>query len=75
MSWQSTFLSGLMGECRRRPHDPKGTCAKKSAAEAENMQPRHMISGVISYASQSPWIQQTTVRENILFGAAMNEDR
>jgi hypothetical protein len=33
------------------------------------------VKGKISYATQTPWIQQTTVRENILFGSPMDQAR
>ncbi|KAF9194091.1 hypothetical protein BGZ51_001070 [Haplosporangium sp. Z 767] len=31
--------------------------------------------GSISYASQTPWIQNTTIRDNILFDTPLDEDR
>ncbi|KAJ3111183.1 Multidrug resistance-associated protein 1 [Physocladia obscura] len=33
------------------------------------------ISGELSYAAQSPWIQNATIRENILFGSAFDKAR
>lgn len=31
--------------------------------------------GGIAYAAQTPWVLNRTIRENILFGQAYNEDR
>lgn len=33
------------------------------------------VNGVVSYASQEPWLFSGTVRSNILFGLPMNKDR
>ncbi|KAJ8978761.1 hypothetical protein NQ317_017484 [Molorchus minor] len=33
------------------------------------------VNGTISYASQEPWIFPGTIKENILFGGDMNQDR
>eukprot|EP00286_Rhodomonas_abbreviata_P022543 CAMPEP_0181302728 /NCGR_PEP_ID=MMETSP1101-20121128/8158_1 /TAXON_ID=46948 /ORGANISM="Rhodomonas abbreviata, Strain Caron Lab Isolate" /LENGTH=1569 /DNA_ID=CAMNT_0023408211 /DNA_START=111 /DNA_END=4820 /DNA_ORIENTATION=- len=34
-----------------------------------------ILSGKVSYAAQQPWIFNASVRENILFGSALEEDR
>ena len=36
---------------------------------------REVPSGVIGYCSQTPWLQSTTIRENILFSSPYNEAR
>lgn len=33
------------------------------------------VNGVVSYASQEPWIFAGTVKQNILFGSPMDEER
>lgn len=39
--------------------------------ENENQQ----LYGTVSYSSQIPWILNSTVRDNILFGKEMNEEK
>ena len=33
------------------------------------------VSGTMAYVAQQPWIQNTTLRENILFGKAYNQKK
>lgn len=33
------------------------------------------LGGSVSYVQQVPWIQNRTIRENILFGLPLDEDR
>ena len=33
------------------------------------------VGGSISYVSQSPWIQNATLRENVLFGTPYDKER
>lgn len=35
----------------------------------------HGLSRSISYAAQSPWLQHLTIKENIIFGSPLNEER
>jgi ABC-type multidrug transport system fused ATPase/permease subunit len=34
-----------------------------------------VLTDTTAYAAQSPWLESLTIRENILFGAAYNEQR
>lgn len=34
-----------------------------------------LMGGQVSYAPQTPWIQNATLRDNILFGSAYKKDR
>lgn len=53
---KSTFLEGLLGECKIISGD-------------------RIINGEISYVSQSAWIQQATLRDNVLFGLPFDKKR
>jgi len=43
--------------------------------EGVHLQGSSAIGGSISYVSQSPWIQNATLRENVLFGTPYDKDR
>jgi ABC-type multidrug transport system fused ATPase/permease subunit len=58
-SGKSTLLAGILGECKRK-------CGKVVFHEDHT---------TIAYVSQSSWIQNATVKDNILFGQPYDEDR
>lgn len=33
------------------------------------------VKGVVSYSSQEPWLFNSSVQQNILFGSPMNDER
>jgi ABC-type multidrug transport system fused ATPase/permease subunit len=43
--------------------------------ELVTLQGRSLMNGSVAYASQKAWIQNATVRENILFGQPFNADK
>ena len=57
-SGKSSFLSAILGEMKLLNH-------QKSAVH---------INGSIAYCNQDPWIQNATLRNNILFGNEYNEE-
>lgn len=68
-SGKSAFLLALLGEL----HMKKGEI-KVVETNGRTSSDRHGASPV-SYAAQSPWLQDTSIRENILFGEEYDEDR
>ena len=60
---KSSFLAGLLGELQPSSYDKDVPPGKVS------------VSGSVAYHSQVPWIINATVRDNILFGASMDEER
>ncbi|GAA5982504.1 hypothetical protein JCM10908_006676 [Rhodotorula pacifica] len=62
-SGKSAFLLALLGEL----HVAQGEIKIYENASAE--------SALFSYAAQSPWLQDTSIRENILFGEDFDEER
>ena len=60
-SGKSTLLSSLLGEC------PSVSTTTQHATTK-------MITGSVAYVSQLPFIAQTTVRENILFGQSYDSE-
>lgn len=43
--------------------------------DLERVSGRAIINGTLAYASQQAWIQNASLRDNILFGSPFNEDR
>lgn len=60
-SGKSTLLSSLLGEC-------------PSVSTTTQHVTTKMITGSVAYVSQLPFIAQTTVRENILFGQSYDSE-
>mmetsp|Transcript_5061 Transcript_5061/g.21923 ORF Transcript_5061/g.21923 Transcript_5061/m.21923 type:complete len:1209 (+) Transcript_5061:252-3878(+) len=58
-SGKSSFLSALLGEMHCLTPDGE----------------REFLNGRVSYAAQTPWLMNATVKENILFGEPFNQAR
>lgn len=62
-SGKSTFLTSLLGQLEAI-----------NSIDAFNKLPEVSIRGSIAYCAQSPWIMNSTVKDNILFGHEYDED-
>ncbi|CAM9996930.1 unnamed protein product, partial [Ectocarpus fasciculatus] len=79
----SSKSSLLMAVLREIAPESAGGVGGASAAEGgaghghgeRNSEPGVSVLGRLAYASQEPWIQSGTLRENILFGRAMDQKR
>ncbi|CAM9767000.1 unnamed protein product, partial [Ectocarpus sp. 12 AP-2014] len=79
-SSKSSLLMAMLREITpERTSGGAGTAAVEGCAGhghgERNCQPRVSVLGSLAYASQEPWIQSSTIRENILFGRAINQKR
>lgn len=64
---KSTFLSAILGEV-----EPVDDTSKVYIPRSEN---RKGSPGFVSYCAQTPWILNSTLKENILFGRSFDEER
>ena len=53
----------------------KSTVLQSLVGETKNIQGNVRVSGAVGYAPQQAWIQNATVRENILFGRPFDEEK
>lgn len=84
-SGKSTLVAGILGEVPVFPtHNHPGTnveaLLRRSAREKGGReQGRRAVAptraDTVCYAAQTPWVMSGTVRENILFGLSMDEER
>ncbi|CBN77890.1 multidrug resistance-associated protein-like protein [Ectocarpus siliculosus] len=79
-SSKSSLLMAMLREITpERTSGGAGTAAVDGGAGhghgERNCQPLVSVSGSLAYTSQEPWIQSSTIRENILFGRAMDQKR
>ncbi|CAM9820973.1 unnamed protein product, partial [Ectocarpus sp. 8 AP-2014] len=77
-SSKSSLLMAMLREITpERTSGGAGTAAVEGGAGHGHgeVRPRVSVSGSLAYASQEPWIQSSTIRENILFGRAMDQKR
>ena len=73
-SGKSLLLAAIIGEADKLagPIEVPQRCATdKRFATKDNW----IVEGLIALVPQSPWIEPTTIRQNILFGLPMNRDR
>ncbi|KAL4399957.1 Transporter of the ATP-binding cassette (ABC) [Malassezia pachydermatis] len=72
-SGKSSLLLALLGELRQ----VSGTTTMPGPITRSFLQqdPTTGLTDSVAYCSQSAWLQGTTVRENILFGSAFEEER
>lgn len=65
----------LLGEmtpvCAEGIANPQVYLPKHPTQPDENTQLRHYV----SYCSQTPWLEHRSIRENVLFGMPMDQDR
>lgn len=64
---KSTFLSAILGEV-----EPVDDTSKVYIPRSED---RKGSPGFVSYCAQTPWILNSTLKENILFGRPFDEER
>eukprot|EP01047_Picozoa_sp_COSAG01_P032680 COSAG01_NODE_2374_length_7803_cov_5.861241_4_plen_204_part_00 len=64
-SGKSSFLSALLGEM----------VAEEDTSSGRREKPPVRLHGSVSYSAQETWIQNATVRDNILFGSAYDAER
>jgi ATP-binding cassette subfamily C (CFTR/MRP) protein 1 len=70
-SGKSSFLSAILGELLLRSTDEWSPPASTEAS----VQPSLHVVGTVAYHAQTPWILNASVRENIIFGQAYDEER
>ncbi|KAI8802733.1 P-loop containing nucleoside triphosphate hydrolase protein [Cladochytrium replicatum] len=70
-SGKSTIINAILGECVMLTED--GTRMETPIVNSTSS--RKQIGGKVSYAPQTAWIQRATVRDNILFGQAFDQER
>ena len=68
-SGKSSLISGILGECSMLNNVHDAQC--KLIFQSQN----NSGDKVVSYASQSTWIFNATVKENILFGSIFDKER
>ena len=66
-SGKSSLLSAILGEMESI-HDSKVYVPRPTQHEQE-------MDGFASYCTQSPWVVNATLRDNILFGRTFNQER
>ena len=65
---KSSLLSALLGEMHMLPMDD-------SLGVDDSSNPSVVCRGSVAYCAQEPWIQNATLKDNILFGAPYDEVR
>lgn len=68
-SGKSAILTALLGEMELLQGE---TYLPKQATQVD---PETGLRNSVAYASQTPWLQQKSIKDNILFGEEYNEDR
>jgi ABC-type nitrate/sulfonate/bicarbonate transport system ATPase subunit len=74
---KSLLLSAILGECDVLAGTiaaPK-TVAHRNRYDDMALESNWIIPGSIAYVAQIPWIENASVKENILFGLPFNEER
>lgn len=61
----------LLGEMTQQPSPPGCILLEKNPLKKS----AHGYGQYVSYAAQSPWLQHSSIKDNILFGAPMDEKR
>ena len=65
----------MLSSCRIRTNIVRNLSIHLLTGEGVHLNGSCTVGGSISYVSQSPWIQNATLRENVLFGTPYDKER
>ncbi|KAG8920032.1 hypothetical protein FRC02_001207 [Tulasnella sp. 418] len=75
-SGKSALLMALLGEMTLQPSPPSDPMSKVYLPkDPTQIDPSTNLRNCISYCAQSPWLQHDSIKNNILFGSPMDEER
>ncbi|KAG8843875.1 hypothetical protein FRB96_003699 [Tulasnella sp. 330] len=75
-SGKSALLMALLGEMTLLGNDHNNTTSPIHLPKnPTQLDPATQLRNCISYCAQTPWLEHATIKENILFGAPLEEER